>query len=145
MVQAAASKDLAGLGIAADDLDQALAKLWELRSFRDLDWKTILNHVQGMMRRFFAQRRVETLDSFGRQHGRRHDHVWNSRVPGLNNQARSDRQKAFWTPVDGLTDSVLHCRTEVFSEISIDATVHAPVDVGGRDNRVILSAGQAGF
>jgi hypothetical protein len=42
-------------------LDQALAKLWELRSLRDLDWKTILNHVQGMMRQFFAQRGVETL------------------------------------------------------------------------------------
>lgn len=61
MVQAAADQDLPGLGIAADDLDQALAKLWELRSFRDLDWQTILNHVQGMMRQFFARKQVEVL------------------------------------------------------------------------------------
>jgi hypothetical protein len=61
MVQAGASKDMAGLAIAADDLDQALAKLWELRSVRDLDWQTILNHVQGMMRQFFARKQVEEL------------------------------------------------------------------------------------
>lgn len=61
MVQASAIKDMPGLGIAADDLQQALAKLWELRLARDLDWQTILNHAQEMMRQFFARMQVEEL------------------------------------------------------------------------------------
>lgn len=61
MVQAADTKDLMELGIAADNLDHALAKLWELRAHRDLDWRTILNHVQDTMRQFFVRKQVEEL------------------------------------------------------------------------------------
>ena len=61
MLQAAESGDLMGVGIAADNLDQSLAKLWDLRDGRDIDWQTILNHMQGMMRVFFEEKRAETL------------------------------------------------------------------------------------
>ncbi len=61
MHRAAKANDLMGLGVAADRLDQSLAELWKLREGRDVDWQTILNHVQGMMRCFFLERRAETL------------------------------------------------------------------------------------
>jgi hypothetical protein len=49
------------LAIAADNLDLALGKLWDLRATRDINWRTILNHVQGMIRQLFAARRIEQL------------------------------------------------------------------------------------
>jgi hypothetical protein len=61
MVGAEALDDRMSLGIAADDLEQALAKLWDLRAGRDIDWQTILNHMQGMMRLFFQEKRAERL------------------------------------------------------------------------------------
>lgn len=61
MASAARRDDRISLGIAADDLEQALAKLWDLRDGRDIDWQTILNHAQGMMRLFFQEKRVERL------------------------------------------------------------------------------------
>jgi hypothetical protein len=61
MLQAAEAKDLMGLGIAADQLEQTLGDLWDLREGRDIDWQTILNHMQGMMRTFFLEKRAETL------------------------------------------------------------------------------------
>jgi hypothetical protein len=61
MVRAAEGQDAMGLAIAADDLDMALAKLWEGRATRDLNWRTILNHAQGMVRQLFAAKQVEQL------------------------------------------------------------------------------------
>jgi hypothetical protein len=61
MLQAAEVKDLMAVGIAADKLDQSLGELWNLRAGRDIDWQTILNHMQGMMRVFFQEKRAETL------------------------------------------------------------------------------------
>jgi hypothetical protein len=61
MLHAAEAKDLMGVGIAADNLDQSLGELWNLRDGRDIDWQTILNHMQGMMRVFFQEKRAETL------------------------------------------------------------------------------------
>lgn len=61
MLQGAEAKDLMEVGIAADKLDQSLAELWNLHAERDIDWQTILNHLQGMMRTFFLEKRVETL------------------------------------------------------------------------------------
>src|SRR5207249_9395451 len=61
MVRAAETDDLMSLGIAADDLDQSLANLWDLRDGHDIDWQTILNHLQGMMRVFFQEKKAECL------------------------------------------------------------------------------------
>ena len=61
MLQGAEAKDLMEVGIAADKLDQSLSELWSLREGRDIDWQTILNHMQGMMRVFFLEKRAETL------------------------------------------------------------------------------------
>jgi len=63
MVRAAERNDCMGLAIAADNLELALAKLWDVREGRDIDWKTILNHMQGMMRVFFLERRAESLSA----------------------------------------------------------------------------------
>lgn len=60
MVQAA-GQDPMGLAIAADNLELTLGGLWELRAARDIDWRTILNHVQGMVRQAFADKKVEQL------------------------------------------------------------------------------------
>src|SRR5262245_9422911 len=49
MVHSAEEGDAAGLVIAADNVGTALARLWELRAARDIDWRTILNHAQGMI------------------------------------------------------------------------------------------------
>ena len=49
------------LANAADELDIALAELWKLRSTRDINWQTILNHAQGMVRIAFAEKRIEQL------------------------------------------------------------------------------------
>jgi hypothetical protein len=49
------------LTVAADNLDLALGKLWSLRSSRDVNWTTILNHAQGMMKELFAAKQVEQL------------------------------------------------------------------------------------
>jgi hypothetical protein len=61
MLQAAETSDLMGVGLAADRLDQSLGELWKVHEARDLDWQTILNHMQGMMRTFFQERRAESL------------------------------------------------------------------------------------
>jgi hypothetical protein len=61
MELAATGQDLMQLANAADELDIALAELWKLRSARDINWQTILNHAQGMMRLAFAEKRVEQL------------------------------------------------------------------------------------
>jgi hypothetical protein len=63
MVLAAQSQDQMELAIAANDLEKALAKLWELRENRDVDWQTILNHAQGVTRQLFAEKRVESLSA----------------------------------------------------------------------------------
>jgi hypothetical protein len=47
--------------LAADDLDQALGKLWALRAGRDDIWKMILNHAQGLLRQLFKEKLVEAL------------------------------------------------------------------------------------
>lgn len=46
---------------AADDLEGVLSKLWELRTLRDYNWQGILNHTQGMLKLFFAEKQVESL------------------------------------------------------------------------------------
>lgn len=61
MELAATNQDLMQLANAADELDHALAELWKLRSTRDINWQTILNHVQGMVRQAFAEKRIEQL------------------------------------------------------------------------------------
>ena len=61
MELAATGQDLMHLANAADELDIALAELWKFRSARDINWQTILNHVQGMVRQAFAEKRIEQL------------------------------------------------------------------------------------
>jgi hypothetical protein len=61
MLAAARSGDIMELAVAADNLDLALGKLWGLRAARDVNWKTILNHAQGMLRELFAAKQVEQL------------------------------------------------------------------------------------
>jgi hypothetical protein len=63
MEQAATGDDLMQLANAADELDIALAELWKLRSGRDINWQTILNHAQGTVRQAFAEKRIEQLTS----------------------------------------------------------------------------------
>ena len=47
------------LAISADDLDLALVELWNLQASRDIDWQTILNHVQGILRQAIAEKTIE--------------------------------------------------------------------------------------
>lgn len=61
MELAATAQDLMQLANAADELDIALAELWKLRSTRDINWQTILNHAQGMVRQAFAEKCIEQL------------------------------------------------------------------------------------
>jgi hypothetical protein len=61
MLAAAQRDDVMDLAVAADNLDLALGKLWGLRAARDVNWKTILNHAQGMLRELFTVRQVERL------------------------------------------------------------------------------------
>lgn len=61
MERAAIGQDVMQLANAADELDIALAELWKLRSTRDINWQTILNHAQGMVRQAFAEKRIEQL------------------------------------------------------------------------------------
>lgn len=61
MVAAALANDPIALTIAVDNLDMALARLWELRDSRDVNWQTILNHAQGMIKQLFTEHRVESL------------------------------------------------------------------------------------
>lgn len=61
MVDAANTQESMSLTIAADDLDIALSRLWELRDHRDVNWQTILNHAQCMFKQLFAEKRVEQL------------------------------------------------------------------------------------
>lgn len=61
MELAGTSQDVMQLANAADELDLALAELWKLRSTRDINWQTILNHTQGLIRQAFAEKRIEQL------------------------------------------------------------------------------------
>lgn len=61
MLHAAQHQDQMAMTVAADDLEMALSRLWDLRATRDIDWKTILNHTQGMLKQLFAAKRVESL------------------------------------------------------------------------------------
>jgi hypothetical protein len=61
MELAATGQDLMQLANAADELDIALAELWKFRTTRDINWQTILNHVQGIVRQAFAEKRIEQL------------------------------------------------------------------------------------
>jgi len=60
-MEQAAGQDPMQLALATGDLDLALAELWKLRVNRDVNWQTILNHTQGMIRQAFAEKRVELL------------------------------------------------------------------------------------
>ena len=61
MELAGTSQDVMQLANAADELDLALAELWKLRSTRDINWQTILNHTQGLIRQAFDEKRIEQL------------------------------------------------------------------------------------
>jgi hypothetical protein len=61
MVSSAQGGDKMALGVAVDNLDIALGKLWGLRASRDVNWKTVLNHAQGMLKALFSAKRVEQL------------------------------------------------------------------------------------
>ena len=61
MEQSAVSNDPMQLAISADELAIALEELWTLRASRDIDWRTILNHAQGMLKQAFAEKKVEEL------------------------------------------------------------------------------------
>ena len=61
MIEATKNVDPMSLFTATDDLEACLAKLWALRAIRNVDWQTILNHAQGMLRQAFLESRVESL------------------------------------------------------------------------------------
>lgn len=61
MHEAAKCEDSMGVFTATDDLEVALAELWKRKEARDIDWQTILNHTQGMLRQAFFEKRVESL------------------------------------------------------------------------------------
>jgi hypothetical protein len=61
MTNAAESQDPMALAIAADNLDMALAGLWDLRDQRDINWQGILNHAQGLVKQLFVEKRVQQL------------------------------------------------------------------------------------
>ncbi len=61
LLQAAQQDDPMARFGAADDLEQSLTELWNLRDHRDINWQAILNHLQGAMRQFFASHAVEFL------------------------------------------------------------------------------------
>jgi hypothetical protein len=63
MVNAAKARDAMGQAIAVDELDLALAKLWDLRRCRDIDWQTILNHAQGLLKQIIAAKQMESLSA----------------------------------------------------------------------------------
>ena len=50
MVLASESEDRIALSNAASDLDQVLVRMWDLREFRETDWRSVLNFLQGVMR-----------------------------------------------------------------------------------------------
>ena len=61
LLEAIEADDAQARFTAADDLEQALGKLWGLRAGRDDVWKMILNHAQGMLRQLFKEKLVELL------------------------------------------------------------------------------------
>jgi hypothetical protein len=61
LLEAIEADDAQARFTAADDLEQALGKLWVLRAGRDEVWKMILNHAQGMLRQLFKEKLVELL------------------------------------------------------------------------------------
>src|ERR1700722_1179938 len=61
MLQGAEANDRMAVGNAASRLDRSLGEFWNLREGRDIDWQTILNHIQGMMRICIIEKRAETL------------------------------------------------------------------------------------
>jgi hypothetical protein len=46
---------------AADSLETTLSRLWDLHEYRDVNWQSVLNLVQGMLKQFFAAKQVELL------------------------------------------------------------------------------------
>ncbi len=50
MVLASESEDPIELSNSASDLDQVLVRMWNLREFRETDWRSVLNFLQGVMR-----------------------------------------------------------------------------------------------
>lgn len=63
MFRAAEAEDCTGVGTAAGKLDQSLTEMWNLREGRDINWQTILNHIQGLMRTFFLEKRAESTST----------------------------------------------------------------------------------
>jgi hypothetical protein len=50
MVLASKSESLIELSNAASDLDQILGEMWDLREFREIDWRGVLDFLQGVLR-----------------------------------------------------------------------------------------------
>jgi hypothetical protein len=50
-----------GRFVAAENLREALAKLWNHRAARDINWQAILNHAQGMLLQLFQGKKIEEL------------------------------------------------------------------------------------
>src|SRR5262249_50754919 len=62
MVEAAKYQEAMTLATAANALDLALRKMWEIRAGRpDMDWRTILNHTRRVLQQCFDNKQVETL------------------------------------------------------------------------------------
>jgi hypothetical protein len=61
MVAAAETDKLMQKTCAADELELSLAELWKSRGGRDINWQTIINHAQGLLRQAFQEKRVEQL------------------------------------------------------------------------------------
>jgi hypothetical protein len=50
MMLASESEDFMELSNSASDLDIVLGQMWDLREFRERDWHSILNFLQGVLR-----------------------------------------------------------------------------------------------
>ena len=50
MVLASRSDDPVELSNSASDLDQILGQMWDLREYRETEWRGVLNFVQGVMK-----------------------------------------------------------------------------------------------
>ena len=61
MLAAARSADSIGLFNAARDLDCLLDDMWQLREARELDWRGVLNFLQGVLKQLRKERKLEVL------------------------------------------------------------------------------------
>jgi hypothetical protein len=50
MISAARAEDLIGLSNSASDLDHLLEDMWNLRECREMDWRGVLNSLQGVLK-----------------------------------------------------------------------------------------------